>query len=428
LEIRKWFSLRGPEFVRKRAAVLLTRYGILPAKAKNRIEEIIANLALYGCAPTFLVPGSLVKRYSKFIRHLQDVGAEVGAHSYDHIDLRAFPPKEASEQLVRAAQTFEHYGIELYGFRCPYLGYSDELIDELPQGLYRYSSNIAIQWDVLPFIRNQNSRIVFETINRFYQPQKAQDVVCTPRTKSELVEIPVCVPDDLQLHDGLGLCPERITEVWSQILDKIHKRGELFTLIFHSELSEYCEKAFVALLRKARLLQPSVWIPRLRDICDWWQEKSKFRSEISYISTGLRICFFCSSRATLLARGLNRSGLEEWDGTYFRLNTLTLDVPAKPRPFVGLAPSVSRRTASFLQDQGYILDTSESALECSVFLDDATLAQLKTQVELINWIEKSAGPLVRYWRWPDGAKSALSITADLDALSLSDYVFRLFGR
>jgi len=428
LELSKWFAQRGPEFVRKRAAVLLVRYGVSSSKLERRIEESIASLALYGCAPTFFVPGSLVKRYSRFIRRLQDAGVEIGAHSYDHINLKAFPPAAAIQQLVRAAQTFEHYGIELEGFRCPYLSYTDELRKELPQGLYGYSSNTAIQWDVIPQINNRLSRTVFKTINEFYKPQKAKDVVCTPWTNSEVVEIPVCVPDDLQLHDGLGLCPEGITEVWSLTLDQTHKRGELFTLIFHSELIDFCRQPLVILMQKVRSLQPLVWIAQSREISHWWREKAKFQSEISQISAGLRISFICSSRATILVKGLNSSALEEWDGTYSRLNTLTLDVPAKPRPFVGIAPSASRGMTSFLQDQGYILDTTEKASQCSVYLEDFTLAQLKTRLDLVNWIERSTGPLVRFWRWPDGAKSALSITGDLDALSLSDYFLRLFGR
>jgi glycosyltransferase involved in cell wall biosynthesis len=428
LEIGKWFALRGPDFVMKRATCLLTRYGIRSARARNRIEGCIASLAFYGCSPTFFVPGSLVKRYSKFIRNLHDTGVEIGVHSHHHLDLKAFPPTEASEQLVIAAQAFERSGIEFRGFRCPYLSFTHDLINALPKGLYAYSSNIAVEWELGLFVDKKNSKTIFETIKNFYQPRKAQDIVCTPCTDSEVVEIPVCLPDDLQLHDGLRLCPERIAEVWSQILDQTNKRGELFTLISHSELFEYCQAAFVALLRRARRLQPPVWISRLCDISDWWQEKSKFQSEISHISTGLRISFICSSRASILAKGIYKSGLKEWDGKYLLLNSLTLDVPNKPRPFVGIDPSVSKHVASFLQDQGYILDTSEEASQCAVYLDDATQGQLKTQVDLINWIEKSPGPLVRYWRWPDGAKSALSVTADLDALSLTDYVLRLFGR
>lgn len=428
LEIGKWFAQRGLEFVRKRSAVLLSRYGISSSRAKNRIEKCVVNLARSGCSPTFLVPGTLVKRYSKFIRQLQDRGVEIGAHSHDHIDLKAFPPEVARKQLQRAAQTFAHYGIELHGFRCPYLSCTDKLCHELPHGIFSYSSNTAIQWDVVSG-NDKDSKKVFEIIDKFYQPKNAKDYVCTPWTNSEMVEIPVCVPDDLQISDGLGLDSKGISEAWGQILDKIHKRGELFTLIFHTELSEYCNQGLNTLLSKARSLHPAVWISRLSEISDWWQEKSSFRTEIHNLLSGIRILFFCSSRATILAKGFcNLSGMEEWDGKYFRLNTRKLDVPLKPRPFVGVASSVSRDITSFLQNQGYILDTDETASQCSVFLNNPILDQFKTQLELINWIEKSEGPLVRYWRWPDGAKSALSITGDLDAFSLMDYFLRLLGR
>jgi len=49
-------------------------------------------------------------------------------------------------------------------------------------------------------------------------------------------------------------------------------------------------------------------------------------------------------------------------------------------------------------------------------------------LELIETIEASPGPLVRYWRWPDGAKSALAVTGDMDALTLLDYAARLLAR
>jgi len=39
-------------------------------------------------------------------------------------------------------------------------------------------------------------------------------------------------------------------------------------------------------------------------------------------------------------------------------------------------------------------------------------------------IEKAPGPLVRVWRWPDGARSALAATGDIDALTLRDFVVR----
>jgi hypothetical protein len=299
----------------------------------------------------------------------------------------------------------------------------------LPKGLFEYSSNVAIQWDVNPYTYNNHRGTITEIINKFYQPRESQDMVCVPWMRNGMVEIPVCVPDDLQLHSGLGLDLSGITEAWIQFLNQTYQRGELFTLIFHPELASYHEPSFRALLHEAKSLKPFVWVARLCEICDWWREKSEFQSEVSQLSTGLKISFNCSSRATILSKGIGGYGLKEaWDGPYFQVRTRTLDVPAEPRPFVGIALNVSRNVVSFLQDQGYLLDTSEKAPRCAIYLDNSALIQLRTQVELVNWIERSAGPLVRYWRWPDGAKSALSITGDLDALSLLDYFSRLFAR
>jgi hypothetical protein len=107
------------------------------------------------------------------------------------------------------------------------------------------------------------------------------------------------------------------------------------------------------------------------------------------------------------------------------LSTRELDIPAEPRPFVGLPASTPEQTVSFLEEQGYILDSGETATSCGTYIDAATLARVTTEVELINHIEASSGPLIRYWRWPDGAKSAMCVTGDLDALSLLDYALRL---
>jgi hypothetical protein len=418
--------MRGPEFIRKRAAVLLSRYGITPTKAEDRIETCVAMLRKYGCAPTFPTPGRVVHQYSSFIRHLQDVGAEIAVHSYDHVDLAACSPVEATEQLTRADQTFKRYGIEAYGFRCPYLRCTDALLDGLPQGLFGYSSNKAIGWEAIHFANTSDAGMVFDTIRRFYQPKSALEAVCVPWTRTNMIEIPVCVPDDLQLHDGLQLAPEGVAQAWGQILDETHRRGELFNLLFHPELAAYSEQLLGAVLVQARRLEPVVWIARLRDISEWWREKAGFKIEAGEVPTGLRLSFTCSPRATILARGLGSCETGQvWDGAYRLQQSRILDVPADPRPFVGLSPSAPEPVVSFLREQGYIVDTTDTAARCAIYFDSGTWDGL-TQVQLIDHIEASPGPLVRYWRWPNGAKSAMCISGDLDALTLLDYASRLF--
>lgn len=429
MNLRKWYALRGAGYVYRRAAILLGRYGLIPSKAIDRVESLIATLAEYGCAPTLPTPGYVVERYPHFIRHLQEMGAEIAVHGYDHVDFRAYSPAEAEEQLKKAAEIFSQHGIEVCGFRCPYLSCADDLLDLLPNGRFNYSSNKAIWWDVSYPTEAHNGTPICDVLNRLYKPASANDVVCTPWTHSNMVEIPVSLPDDLQLHDGLHLGPEGITQVWSQILHRTHRRGELFVLQFHPELAWRCQQPLVTLLREATCLQPPVWIARLREISDWWREKSGFSVAISHIPAGLHISFICSERATILVRGLGTCDSKRvWDGAYYQLRTRTLDVPAEPHPFVGLPANAPRRMVSFLCEQGYILDIGEMATRCATYIDATTLAGLISEVELIDYIEASPGPLIRYWRWPGAARSAMCVTGDLDALTLLDYASRLLVR
>ena len=107
----------------------------------------MAMLAQDGCAPTFPTPGCIVHRYPRFFRRLQDAGAELAVHGYDHTHLGAYSEIEAAKQLVRAAQVFAAHGIQVHGFRCPYLSCSDGLLQGLPRDLFDYTS--GGQWRLL---------------------------------------------------------------------------------------------------------------------------------------------------------------------------------------------------------------------------------------------------------------------------------------
>jgi hypothetical protein len=487
VKLREWYQLRGSGYVRERAAILLDRYGLTPAKAAQRTENCVALLSEHGCPPTLPTPGRVVDRHPAFVRRLQDAGAEIAVHSYDHVDLSAYPVDYARKQLVTAAQAFAHHGIEVHGFRCPYLRCGEELGEALPAGLFEYSSNRALWWDVVPelpssreapslrpvgagvsppgdeAISSTHRATGFEVLRGFYRPTPAEHAVCTPWTRGSLIEIPLCVPDDLQIHDGLRLGPEGLALAWREMLKQTYDRGEAFVLLFHPELAWRCQQPFIDLLHEAAGLQPRVWTARLRDISAWWREKASFEVNVAGTPEGLRITFRCTDRATILVRGLEEGTTSQVEdvaslGTsssedrvsslpvsqfpslpvcqstrghreaYRRLpRSAVLDVPANPRPFVGLPADAPTRIVSFLREQGYVVDTGPGAPRCGVYLAGATLAGLGDNLlKVVNCIETSDAPLVRYWRWPEGAGSVLAITGDLDALTLWDYTSRLF--
>jgi hypothetical protein len=268
----------------------------------------------------------------------------------------------------------------------------------------------------------------FDILHRFYEPVPAIDKVCTPCIASNVIEIPVSLPDDIQLHDGLHLDATEIAKVWGRILQNTYQRGELFVLQFHPELMQECLQAFETLLEAVECLSPSVWVARLQDVSSWWQEKARFEAIISESPAGLHISLISSERATILTRYLDAcDSTIPWTGSYRQVQANEVVVPSDPRPFVGLGNDAPPRVMLFLREQGYIVDTGEAASRCSTYID-AELANLASEVELVDYIERSPGPLIRYWRWPNGAKSAMCFTGDLDALSLVDYVYRLFVR
>jgi len=427
MKFNEWFSIRGPVYIWRRARSLLNRYRFSPSKAINRIDACLKDLVDQGCAPTFITPGIVVRRYPQYIRNLQEAGAEIAVHGYQHVDLKAYPVSDACKQLEKAVKVFESNGIDVHGFRCPYLGCTDELLDALPKGLFRYSSNKAIYWNVLQGTDNDYKGIVFDTLRNIYQAGLSTNVISVPYTLPRMLEIPVCLPDDIELIDGLGFSAIDVGNAWGKVLNLTHQRGELFTLMFHPELATLCEQPFYEVLNRAKLLHPQVWVARLCDISEWWAEKAGFRMEVTPSTTGLCLNFVCSSRATILLKGITANGRSDaWDGSYRRLLSGSVEVPASPRPFIGVSEKTPQNVISFLNEQGYILDLTDQAPGCSIFLDDTRLASLANNLQLIDYIEGLSGPLVRFWRWPDGAKSALSITGDLDALSLIDYLSRLY--
>lgn len=286
---------------------------------------------------------------------------------------------------------------------------------------------MAISWDdISPLCKRSEFS---NTLRQIYLAKSSQEAICIPWKHFNFIEIPVCIPDDLDLHDGYSKGVEEIAQYWCQLLHKIHERGELFTLLFHSELAFICAQPLKILFQEIQHLQPSVWIAKLSEITDWWIEKDNFRVKIENGADKLHITFNCSPHATILTRGLGINGNQQaWNERYYRVYSTDLELASRLRPFIGLSPTTSKRIISFLLNQGYIIDTSELANQCATYIDQTILSRLNSELQLVNYIEASNAPLIRFGRWPDGFKSALNVSGDLDAITLFDYATRLWGK
>jgi peptidoglycan/xylan/chitin deacetylase (PgdA/CDA1 family) len=402
-------------------AALVRRYALTRTRAKRRVSRLVDAMVAAGFPLTFPTPGRVVESEPAFFRGLQDRGMELALHGYDHVDFRELSAAEAKSQLARAAEAYTRNGIEFRGFRGPYLSLTNTVLELLAEEGVRYSSNAAIWWDV-PSLEGVAERSpVFATLQDLYRAEPAEMMVSTPRAKGSVVEIPTSLPDDILLHDGLRLGAERCGEVWVEMLRETHRRGELFTLLFHPEL-DFVREALEALVAEARSLAPSVWVARLRDIDVWWREKAGFSADVA----GGAIRFRCSDRATILVRaaGGDASSIRPWSDSYRVLAARELPLQDGTLPFLGIAPDTPRETHDFLAEQGYILDTAEGGSRCHLVVDAALVERTGTEVALLDHLDSATEPLVRFARWPDEAHSALCASGDLDALSLVDYGLR----
>jgi hypothetical protein len=216
---------------------------------------------------------------------------------------------------------------------------------------------------------------------------------------------------------------------WLAILDKTHTLGELFTLGLHPERIDLCAESLAATLQQAHSLSPAVWIARLDQIARWWIERTEAaRNAILAGSDEMTLRVKGPPGTTILARGLVTSppGVA-WDGSYQRLTGNEVAFRCDRRPFIGVSPRSSPELFAFLHQQGYLAEIAQSEGTHSLFLDLPNFYR-KLERPLLASLEAGNFPLVRLGRWPAGARSALCVTGDIDALTIWDYGLRFFGQ
>jgi hypothetical protein len=91
-------------------------------------------------------------------------------------------------------------------------------------------------------------------------------------------------------------------------------------------------------------------------------------------------------------------------------------------PLVGVSrrsPSAVRR---FLGEEGFPVEISDDPSAYGGYIDADPAGW--TETEILARLDAAPGPLVRTWRWPNAARSALAVTGDIDALTLFDFAVR----
>jgi hypothetical protein len=290
---------------------------------------------------------------------------------------------------------------------------------------FRYDSSLSLAWPVL----NSLTTETYGRVLNFYRAKSAADYPALPSYEDGMIRMPYSLPDDEALVDRLALSPETMSRPWPAILAETYRLGELFVLGLHPERIFLCESALIETLQAARSFSPGVWIARLDEIASWWTARTNSMVRCDQVGEQtIRVSVSGPKGLIVLARSVETPATTElWDSRYRWVHAANFEVTTERRPFIGITSRSSTRLASFLRQQGYIVEQAGNGRMHALTLDRPEFSR-EDERSLLATIEDDDSPLVKLGRWPDGYRSALSITGDIDALTLWDYGLRLFGR
>ena len=420
---------RGLSNLVSRIFTVLSRFGISSKKFENRLKRYFEVVHGAGYLPTFAITAVVLDRHPDCIKELSQKGVEFAVHGYVHIDYKVASREKKDNHFKKAISIFKMREIPFAGFRAPFLRTDANTSPVLSDNGFLYNSSRALCWPIVDINKlsgyRQNN---FNSLMEFYKPLQAEEYVSLPRFENGLVEIPVSIPDDEAILERLGISDEKkIADIWLDILKRTYDNGELFVLSLHPERFDYCETGLRETLQKAKEPNPPVWVATLKEIAEWWREKNKFIFEIqSQGGGGYRVKAECSERATILVKNVEIHGpTDRWFDDYRCVTARDFILESQKRPVIGVGADSCTAVIKFLQSEGYIIDSNSKGEDCGLFLENLQQFGEADKKALLGQIEKSNAPMLRYWRWPNQARSALSVTGDIDSMTLSDFVLRI---
>ena len=417
-----------------RIGMLIRRFDICGNKMKNAVLEIEQIGKKYKYRPTMIVPALVLKRHHKLLGDLSNTNLELAIHGYTHKNFRHLDLHEQVSEIQKAKDVFNELEISTYGFRGPYLSWNDYTNEAIEKNQLLWESNETFIWNGFRDLKATKLGYFKEKdIHELYRPLNADKNIMIPYLKGRIVCIPVTLPDDEILVDRLGFKDsETISRICIDIMERTYERGGIFTLQLHPERFRVCQEALEALLQRAAMYsKPSMWITGMREIAEWWKEKSQFQFTFEAISErGYCVRCECTDRATILCRNLSgEASKASFYQDYSIIEDKEFFIESKNlKPCIGVHPRCSKELRKFLTDEGFCYEVSNKNSKYSLFLNEYETFVRKNGIDLLSRITENPNPIVRYWRWPAGMRSAFVTTHDLDSVTITDFLLRLFGK
>ncbi|GHO66021.1 hypothetical protein KSC_049130 [Ktedonobacter sp. SOSP1-52] len=434
------FSIKtkGPRNFARRLWTVFSRFGFSETRNRRSLETLIHELKPYQAAPTFFIPAVVLQRHPRLLADIEQAGAEIGIHGYVHNDYRQLSKDAQYTQTSRAIATFQQVKMPFQGFRNPYLGWSEDSVQVFTDLGFAYESNEAVLHDVV------DQASLTPTILDGYQKSLAlyRALPCAayalrPHFEDTLLRIPTSIPDDEMLFDRLRITSgEEVGKLWSLVMQRVYELEGAYVLNLHPERGVLCRQALAILLRTATSQPHPVWITRLDEIARWWKERAHFTFTLQQFAPGTwQVMADCTERATILARHVQlvEQPTTTWNEHEISVEAHTFTLEASQCPAIGVSPETPEAVLAFLHEQGYAaLRASEEErasythyLHLPTGLGTSRSAQFETRSEIIQQVEDLTTPLLRFACWPSGHQAALSISGDIDSVTIQDFFLRI---
>lgn len=416
-----------------RVATLIKRFDFSGNKMKEAVLTIEQLGKKYKYRPALIVPALVLKRHHRLLNNLSGASLECAIHGYTHKNFKPLGLDEQVSEIRKAKGVFEQLQIHPYGFRAPYLSWNGHTGQAVQKNNLLWESNETFIWNGFEKSRLFKLRHFMEkAIHVLYDPLDGHKSVVIPRLQGDIVRIPVALPDDEILIDRLGITDSnKIGQVWGKILESTHQRGDIFVLQLHPERFPICREAMESLLDSALNSERGIWVTGMKEVAEWWKQKSRFEFAFEAApGKGWRVHCQCTDRAVILGRNLpGKASQAAFYRDYRVIEERDFLVESENRkPCIAVHPRCSQTLLKFLADEGFAYEISDVDAGCSLFLKEYETFGRKNELDLLNKIEESPNPIVRYWLWPDAQKSAFVTSHDLDCVTLTDFLLRLFGR
>jgi peptidoglycan/xylan/chitin deacetylase (PgdA/CDA1 family) len=392
---------------------IVSRFGLTASRMERRLAAYAEAVAEYGSRPSLPMTASVLARNPQVAANLVARGVEICVHGYVHNDLSRLSEAEQARQIGEACEIFRRHRVPFAGFRSPYLKYNQATLAVVERLGFAYDSNLPFYWEPPAAARltRPAEREGLERGLAFYSPQAFPRERSLPRFVGPLVEIPVSLPDDEILLDRMGLEPERVGEIWLEVLAMALARGELFTLQLHPERFSILKAAVGGVLAEAAR-SGRVWLASLGEIASWWRDRAAAEVRIDPAGgDAYRVSAFGPSALglTLVVPASGRGAPVASPGT----------VKAPCRPVIGVAPDLSDNFRLRIKEAGYYIETTLDGTAHPLYFKTPSDPD-----QALSSITRLGHPVLKAGTWPRPFEAALAVTGDIDCLTLGDFLRR----